>query len=1308
MENRNSSGLAGPAVIITLLAALGIGGAMRRSPAPATTPSSAGSAESSASAVSAGANDAYEKNAGYEHGAGFLLERFFGAEVDDAENKKAWAAYHQAEAGKLDFNGSDPRAQYSVRFLIATLPAPISPPLQYQFDSELAALQSAAGTANYSLDSFDLPWTSGGKDSSTRFQLGGGIDIATVTPQEASPVAAGAKKSRHAADGPAADGPAADGPAADGKDQKAPAGGGEKSAKSYSVTPNGEGDNRWKRDSGVLLFRSGTQLLIVFLVGETPTHGINRIAMRDALDQISWLEGWQMAEARRPPSHLLRAVQQFEDANEARGYRRSQIRIIGPTFSGSAPSLRNVLEDWRRAFPAANPSAPKDLSIRIISGTASSVDEHTLSPDHDQGPPRITFNTAQVPDEVLWKQIPRIVDNVDAIPRMVPSSLPLQAPPIALLLENTVYGKGGREQDRTGILKLTFPLHISALRTAYRGNQGKSAAGPDLGHHDLDLPDEAGQQRRDVIPSFSPRAAVYDELMLSNLLVTIRREHIRYVGIVASDVQDLVFLVQQIRVHCPDTIVFTTSADIGFLHSDVNTDLRGMRIFTTYPLFNRAQNWTAPFSGESTRQTFPSDIAHGVYNATLAQLDSPKEMLDYGEPLVAAPRCPVIQIGVVGRDDIWPLGFQVPNLRESHHVLSPTDSDSGKGATDCEVYAPAQTPASSPPPGDVYPRPFELLFFLMNLVFLACAAPAILSRPQLDLLMGRRWWIEALLTEDSGFAGQRSLYLMFASIGMLLAEIVGLGFALLPVVAGFQNTWSAFSALGSLRLMTLGFEILVALVVLASAARAIFQVFKARGLWSAVWWSGVGALPTYFAIWLVARHWVRAASAFTLYAFLRATHLHSGVSPLMTLSFLGVAAFAVFVGNLTRLAMLTDRPLPPIDGHSWTMSGHGSFRGVGRMWTRVVEDLKESDLQLRGAYLVLIVLSIAFLYFGVDKVRPAFSIDGLPFDILFILLGFGVYAMFSLVLLRFALTWIALRHLLRRLYSHPSRYSYKNVQLAPRPSHLDQQKLHLYEARPGLSAIEYELGCVRAIVRIAAQTRQASSATPSSPHSDLADDIDANPLLEITLETAERQLEELWRATDWRASLAARNALYETMAQLASIVTALFEPAWRMSAHTPPLQTVLSSDDDKLTIDGKLRQQAELFVAARVGDFVRHVFPHLINLVGFAMPAVLAMVLAISAYPFPAHDTLLWVSWTALLATVAISLYVFVSINRNPIISMFSGTDPGQFNWDSTFTMHLMLFAVIPILTLLGAQYPQALAGTFSWIGSVFGGGAGG
>jgi hypothetical protein len=78
-------------------------------------------------------------------------------------------------------------------------------------------------------------------------------------------------------------------------------------------------------------------------------------------------------------------------------------------------------------------------------------------------------------------------------------------------------------------------------------------------------------------------------------------------------------------------------------------------------------------------------------------------------------------------------------------------------------------------------------------------------------------------------------------------------------------------------------------------------------------------------------------------------------------------------------------------------------------------------------------------------------------------------------------------------------------------------------------------------------------------------------------------------------------------------------------------------------------------------------------------------------------------SWTVLLSAVAVSISVFVGINRSRVISMLYGTTPGRFNWDSAFTTHLLMLGVIPILTLLGAQYPHALGGMFSWIGGIFG-----
>jgi len=150
----------------------------------------------------------------------------------------------------------------------------------------------------------------------------------------------------------------------------------------------------------------------------------------------------------------------------------------------------------------------------------------------------------------------------------------------------------------------------------------------------LRLPDEAGQQQQDVVPTFSPRSTVYSELVLENLLATIRDEHARYVGVVATDVEDLIFLVHEIRAHCPDVVVFTTSSDLLFTHSDFASDLVGMLVFSTFPLFNLNQSpsWTNAAEAAGARLQFPSEDTEGTYNATLAQLDRPEWIIDYGRP----------------------------------------------------------------------------------------------------------------------------------------------------------------------------------------------------------------------------------------------------------------------------------------------------------------------------------------------------------------------------------------------------------------------------------------------------------------------------------------------------------------------------------------------------------------------------------------------------------------------------------------------------------------------------------------------------
>jgi hypothetical protein len=172
----------------------------------------------------------------YEHSALDLLEEFFDADPDQFDTTKPWSHNDSAWPSVDRSWGDDPRGRDHLGFLIATLPDPSFGPLRYEFDSYLGALQSALGADGYLLDRFDLPSLTSSSDKSF-------TDASTT-----------------------------------------------------KAHPEGT------RRAGVMLFRkeeparkdraASERLLVVLIVGETPTGGIDAAMLHDALGQIGWLNGW--------------------------------------------------------------------------------------------------------------------------------------------------------------------------------------------------------------------------------------------------------------------------------------------------------------------------------------------------------------------------------------------------------------------------------------------------------------------------------------------------------------------------------------------------------------------------------------------------------------------------------------------------------------------------------------------------------------------------------------------------------------------------------------------------------------------------------------------------------------------------------------------------------------------------------------------------------------------------------------------------------------------------------------------------------
>src|SRR5208283_2781908 len=144
--------------------------------------------------------------------------------------------------------------------------------------------------------------------------------------------------------------------------------------------------------------------------------GIHKQAMFSALDQMAQFYSWDPKHAELPAG--------FPSTQSVGGV--DTLRVMGPSFSGSAVSLRFVLDNWgetRRNIPS--------LRFQIISGTATAIDPSWLS-QAAQG--RASFHATVPPDDETLQAVACYVGE-------------LGYSKIAILTEsNTAYGQNATNQ----------------------------------------------------------------------------------------------------------------------------------------------------------------------------------------------------------------------------------------------------------------------------------------------------------------------------------------------------------------------------------------------------------------------------------------------------------------------------------------------------------------------------------------------------------------------------------------------------------------------------------------------------------------------------------------------------------------------------------------------------------------------------------------------------------------------------------------------------------------------------------------------
>jgi len=1108
---------------------------------------------------------------------------------------------------------------HPVRFLIATVPDPIDSHLAPSFDRAVDAIQTGLQEKGYILDRFYLPWK---RDAEARWNV---LRLPPGAPEGL-----------------------------------------------FTVNAKPMPSDTHRRVPGTLLFRESQPsrpgiaegLVVVFLVGETPTSGVQREAMTSALDAIV------SCPEKDPP-----CISSCES---------DRIHILGPYFSGSTDSLRHLLRAWSRS---------NQKPVEIVSGSATvgqNVGELTFD--------RVRFQATVIPDAALTEVF------FDFLKRQLGADT---SKDVALFAEGgTTYGVGDFKSWFPHITN--FPLHVSQLRAAYEKDDAlrNPSRGGRAPRHALELALEAPEgTTRDILPAQDARmAANIADLALSNGVETIRREGIRFVGIAASDPRDVLFIARKIRENAANVTLFTFGADSLYTHPDYEQYLRGMLVITPYPLFPANQDWTG-FG--VTRKAFSGSNEEGIYNAVLHLLrDSgkPAPLLEYRVPFEPEKKKPAasrpgekepapsgtdepepsnrppIWITAVGRHGFWPVGI-IPKY---------DDKTDGKPYVLSVVSAASRTKG----PGEYRPAGAILTFVLIELLFLgvvalyvgmrrtdAPSAPAATEsseagetsrRRRNSVPPGLRDTADTVLSVWSAASPRQINRVYVATLLLILA------FVQATLVVAVSRVMGLLKA--GIWLFAPALVLLVCLVSLA--VRECVFLFRSpheneRGKTSArhhalapaIFLAGLGV---FFALYWSEIFSMTPLDLVPFYA--RVFDLTSTISPVLPL-LLSLAVLALWAVCNTRRAFLLE-----VQGEEYpgteklkTFSGLQELQGA-------IQNLL-ADPASRA--ILLLAPIVAFVPFYRVVSLPFDSMDGQRWSLLFKFCLLACYFVIVYGVTLFIALWLRVRLLLRRLSWHPVAEAFKRL-----PESVAASPWRMWRAVPSLTGLEASVSQLWTLVNLGKSCLEK----------------DYWAALKAEAETAQILLDKAFNETS-RSFVESLPTQRKLRRLLASVMVRLLEPledVWRRWPGAADAQKELrraGAQEQFFSVPDWLRRDvpggsavwiraAEEFIALRLSSYVRYVFLQIKNLLTFAFLEFLCVIAAINSYPFEPRHPVMALVWVVALICLALVAWAFVGMERDRVLSYIGKTKPGEVTLSLEFASSMTIYVVIPLLTLLATQFP--------------------
>jgi hypothetical protein len=406
---------------------------------------------------------------------------------------------------------------------------------------------------------------------------------------------------------------------------------------------------------GILLFRKNDRTqdpyangIIVFLISEKPTEGIELSQVESALDILG--------QSDVPFS--------------------GPIQIVGPTFSGSFASMVPMVELLIRRNPAAKilirsgAVTVKDAAQETVCSIAkkhpgTSIDFGSVHHDYPDWIRAISQTLVRMSIDREHTAILSEGESLYGSYALSSADSDLSQPEST----NGCRGKNSERHDSDGMWKLAFPRDISSLREGY-DKQGifDSSSSTQPWRRILNLKNDQHNQG-DSVESFGGSATVAaQEAILLGISEFLKAHGVRAVIISATNEEDRYFLTQFLHAHNGDVRIAVIGNTRTFLRGST-AQFRGDLMVDDFPMLPRLHDWTSEKS-DRTARTFADDVAQGIYFAAIdllaprsdfgSQASAKRSQLypEYSAPPwdeKAATLRPPMYVVALGGESSWPV-----------------------------------------------------------------------------------------------------------------------------------------------------------------------------------------------------------------------------------------------------------------------------------------------------------------------------------------------------------------------------------------------------------------------------------------------------------------------------------------------------------------------------------------------------------------------------------------------------------------------------------------------------------------------------